>query len=268
MVLPQKLVRSNQKLAELKIQFDPCNAAQFYACCGLIELAEIAGQPTCSKFVVDNKQPRRAEFILKTKTELDLQAVVESLRQAEFCPFDGDGSGKPPGKDSIAPVSVIIFGKKFVLDWWLDDFHAKAKSLKCWAGQVTTQKLFSELPKLLPKENSSFTTTAFTSTRFGIDPSSAWVALDLGYSPNEQGQESQTYPLVELLAAFGLQGFRPSGSRADGFTYHLWSAFLPCAPARLACAKPWSGLRTTGYKFSLGERGSYKVFCFSEQISS
>lgn len=255
-------------MPELKIQFDPCNAAQFYACCGLIELTEIAGNPACSRFVVDNKRPRQAEFILETETALDLRTVSESLKQAEYFPFRRETAENPPQKDSIAPVEVTIFNQKFVLDWWLDEFHDRARQLKCWAGQVTTQKLFSELPKLLSTDISSFNAEAFTSTRFGIDPRSAWVALDLGYSPNEQGQESQTYPFVELLGAFGLQGFRPAGSRAQGFEYHLWLSPLPCAVARLAAAQPWQGLHTAGYKFQLGERGSYKVFCFSTQIFS
>jgi CRISPR-associated protein Csx14 len=255
-------------MAELRIQFDPCNAGQFYACCGLIHLAELAGQATSSQFTVDSRLPRRADFILETDGDLDLQTVVHSLRQAEYCSFDGDGSENPPSRDSIAPVLVTIFEQKLILDWWLDEFHFKATSLKCWAGQVTTYKLFSELPKLLSSENPSFSADAFTSTRFGIDPRSAWVALDLGYSPNEQGQESQTYPLVELLAAFGLQGFRPAGNRTDGFEYCLWLSPLPCAVARIAAAKPWEGLRAAKYKFNLGERGSYKVFCFSNPISS
>jgi len=255
-------------MPELKIQFDPCNPAQFYACCGLAELAELAGNPSHSRFIVESKRPRQAEFILQTETVLDFGNVVENLKQAEYRPLRREKAENPPQKDSIAPIEAVIFEQKVVLDWWLDDFHEKAKPLKCWAGQVTTQKLFSELPKLLRTDAPSFAAEAFTSTRFGIDPRSAWVALDLGYSPNEQGQESQTYPLVELLGAFGLQGFRPAGSRAQGFDYHLWLSPLPCTVARLAAAQPWQGLRTAGYKFHLGERGSYKVFCFSIQISS
>ena len=255
-------------MAELRIQFDPCNAAQFYACCGLIELAEIACSPTYSQFVVDGKRPRQGDFILTTETELNLQMVVDGIRQAEYRPLSRSVAENPPSKDSIAPVSVTISGENLILDWWLDEFHSKATPFKCWAGQVTTQKLFLELPKLLPSENPSFSTGAFTSTRFGVDPRSAWVALDLGYSPNEQGQESQTYPVVELLAAFGLQGFRPAGRRANGFEYHLWFSPLPCMAARIASARPWQGLRTAEYKFNLGERGSYKVFCFSTLISS
>lgn len=255
-------------MSDLRLSIDPCNPAQFYACCGLVELAEIAGNPASSRFVVDTKRPRQAEFILETEAALDLPTIAESLKQAEYRPFRRETAENPPQKDSIAPVEVTIFKQKFVLDWWLDDFHEKAKPLKCWAGQVTTHKLFSELPKLLSTDNTSFSAEAFTSTRFGIDPRSAWVALDLGYSPNEQGQESQTYPVVELLGAFGLQGFRPAGNRARGFEYHLWLSPLPCVAARLAAAQPWQGLRTGGYRFSLGERGSYKVFCFSTQISS
>jgi CRISPR-associated protein Csx14 len=255
-------------MAELKIQFDPCNAGQFYACCGLIQLAELAGNVTSSQFTVDSRLPRRAEFVINTGTAIDLPMIMSALRQTEYHPMSREVAENPPSKDSIAPVRVRIFDREFFLDWWLDEFHFKATSLKCWAGQVTTYKLFSELPKLLSSENPSFSADAFTSTRFGVDPRSAWIALDLGYSPNEQGQESQTYPLVELLAAFGLQGFRPAGNRTDGFEYCLWLSPLPCAVARIAAAKPWEGLRAAKYKFNLGERGSYKVFCFSNPISS
>lgn len=253
---------------ELKIHLDPCNAAQFYACCGLFELSEITNMSISSHFVLEESRPRQAIFVLRTEIEFSLQTAVEALRQGKYRPLTRSVAENPPSKDSIAPVLVNIFGQTFTLDWWLDEFYFKATSLKCWAGQVTTQKLFLELPKLLPRETPSFVSEAFTSTRFGVDPRSAWVSLDLGYSPNEQGQESQTYPVVEMLAAFGLQGFRPSGDRAHGFNYHLWLSPLHCSVARIASAKPWQGLRTSAYKFDLGERGSYKFFCFSTLVSS
>src|SRR5947209_16919112 len=98
MVLLHRMNRSNQKVHELNIKFDPCNAAQFYACCGLIELAEIAGNCTSSQFAVSNTRPRQADFILKTEAELDLQAAVANLRQAEYSPFNGDGSEYLPAK--------------------------------------------------------------------------------------------------------------------------------------------------------------------------
>jgi CRISPR-associated protein Csx14 len=252
-------------MPELHVPLDPLNPGQFYACCGLVDLFELSGTRTLSHFHLDDRHPRKAEFVLTSNNHLTLDFIVQSIREAEFVP----GSvHEPPGNDSIAPVSVSIFNQRLELDWWLDEFRDRARSLKCWAGQVTTQKLVSELPKLLPSGNASFDSDGYTSTRFGIDPRSAWVALNLGYSPNEQGQESRTYPVVELLAGFGLQGFRPAGNRTEGFRYALWSKPLPRLVARTVSAQPWDGLQTAQYQFKLGQRGSYKVFGFADPFPS
>lgn len=255
---------------KLHIPLDPCNPGQFYACCGLIELFDLTGVTILSNFEVDWRRPKEAKLVLTSESMLIPSSIAVGIREAKYELLSRPNTdGKTPGKDSIAPVRVSIFGKHLTLDWWLDCFHDKACSLKCWAGQVTTQKLVSLLPGMVPCSNDlSFDEGALTTTRFGIDPRSAWVALNLGYSPNEQGQESRTYPVVEMLGAFGLQGFRPAGSRAEGFTYHLWLSPLPRAVARSACAKPWSGLASAAYRFNLGERGSYKYFSFAEPYTS
>lgn len=255
-------------MAELRIQLDPCNPGQFYACCGLIELFDLGGAKTLSKFEVDWGTPRQASFVLISDSPLALRSVAQAIRGAKYTPLPRpEAENKTPEKDSIAPARVSIFGKDITLDWWLEWFHHKPRQLKCWAGQVTTQKLVSTLPSLVAAGDLSFDEGALTTTRFGIDPRSAWVALDLGYSPNEQGQESRTYPAVEMLGAFGLQGFRPAGSRAEDFSYYLWSSPLPRLVAQTACAKPWNGLSSAAYRFSLGERGSYKFFSFAKPLT-
>ena len=256
-------------MPELRIPFDPCNPGQFYACCGLIELFELSGAQTLSKFVVNWKRPREATFVLASDAALELGAIANAVREARYKPLQRpEAEDKTPETDSIAPAQVAIFGREIVLDWWLGWFRQKASQLKCWAGQVTTQKLICVLPALLAGENLSFDEGVPTTTRFGIDPRSAWVALNLGYSPNEQGQESRTYPVVEMLGAFGLQGFRPAGSRAEGFTYHLWLTPLPRVVARSVCARSWPGCESAAYRFSLGVRGSYKYFSFAEPVTS
>ncbi len=256
-------------MAELRIPLDPCNPGQFYACCGLIELFDITGAQTLSNFEVNWRRPREATFVLASEASLELSAITQAMREAEYKLLPRpEAQDKAPDKDSIAPSLVAIFGKKIVLDWWLECFWHRACSLKCWAGQVTTQKLVSILPPLLADNNVSFDDGVLTTTRFGIDPRSAWVALSLGYSPNAQGQDSRTYPVVELLGAFGLQGFRPAGSRAEGFTYYLWLNPLPRSVARSVCARAWPGCESAAYRFSLGGRGkSYKYFSFAEPLT-
>ena len=249
-------------MPELRIPLDPCNPGQFYACCGLIDMFEYAGAKTLSWFRTDIQRPRTSEFTVQIDADLNLQLVVNAIKRAEFFP---GSSERPPYKDSIAPISVSIFDRDIELDWWLNEFHEKATPLKCWAGQVTTKKLASEIPKLLPEDGViSFDADGFTSTRFGVDPRSAWEALDLGYSPNEQNQVVRTYPVVEILAAIGLQGFRPKGTRKFGFSYCLWLVPLTGSVARTACMQPWEGLPCRMYAFCLEGRGSYKYFSFAE----
>jgi CRISPR-associated protein Csx14 len=260
---------------ELRIPFDPCNPGQYYACCGLIELFELFDVEPWSRFEVDWRRPRIASFIVQTSSGLDMAAVVERIRVAEYQPLRRPG-GDRPEQDPIAPIAVTGLGRHHVIDWWLSPFRDQAAAWKCWAGQLTVAKLFTTLPALLPlaplagapveesSEGGLFNSSCFASTRFGVDPRSAWVAIDLGYSANTQGQEARTFPLVEVLAAFGLQTFRPAGNRSSGFSYSLWLHPLPALVARTASAKPWDGLPALTCSFDVQKRGSYKYFTFAQ----
>ena len=44
---------------------------------------------------------------------------------------------------------------------------------------------------------------------FNFDPRGAWTAIDAGYSPNDQGHQIEASPVVEFLAAWGLENARP-----------------------------------------------------------
>jgi hypothetical protein len=117
-------------MSEIRIKLDPCNPGQFYACCGLIELLELAGARTLSRFYADSCRPRDAEFVVRCEDGLSLDAVLKAIKNADFRSGKTD---KPPYKDAIAPVSISIFGRKMELDWWLNEFHDQATPLKCWA---------------------------------------------------------------------------------------------------------------------------------------
>ena len=44
---------------------------------------------------------------------------------------------------------------------------------------------------------------------FNFDPRGAWTAIDAGYSPNEHKHAVEASPVVEFLAAWGLEHARP-----------------------------------------------------------
>src|SRR5690606_3424433 len=100
----------------------------------------------------------------------------------------------------------------------------------------------------------------YTTTRFGVDARTAWEPLDVGYSPNDIGQSSVTFPWVEILAVIGLQGFRPARKGRE-YRYAAWLEPVGLPAARAAASAPWPGLPVVRFAFSLAGRGQgYKTF--------
>jgi len=242
------------------ILLDPLNPGQFYACCGLIELFDMTRAQVQSCFALSEDRPRTAEFQLSSEKDLDLHGLLAELRGAAFECLDY-------AEKAVKPIRLKLSSGEIILDWWFDCFRARTVSIKCWAGQVTTEKLMKELlPSVDPATEADhlFSVPRMMKTRFGIDPRSAWNTLDLGYSPNEHNQDAATYPLVELLGAIGLQGFRPNSDTRSSVTYNLWKTPLPRVPARRAATIGWPGLSCGTYEFSIEKRGqSYKYFTFA-----
>jgi CRISPR-associated protein Csb3 len=205
--------------------------------------------------------PRRAEFVVAGSVIPGLGSILQALR-------DSSCEQLEKAEPSVDPVMLHIGGRSMVLDWWLDEFREEAVNLKCWAGQVTTRKLFDELPKLIDPVKAVADPLQFpgmTKSKFGADPRSAWNALDFGYSPNVHNQDAAAYPVTEVLAAIGLQGFRPNAASRSMVTYSLWTVPFPLSVARVAAVSPWDGLPRFDYQFDIDKRGqSYKFFTFGQ----
>lgn len=246
-------------MAEIKVRLDPCNPGQFYACCGLFELAAAESEGAAARFLCEEERPRSAEFVVEGPNLPALQPLLASVRDLEFECLDA-------AEASVNPVRVKIGGRTLEIDWWLDEFREETTNLKCWAGQVTTRKLFDELPRLIDPVRADANPMQFacmTKSKFGSDPRAAWNALDFGYSPNVHNQDAATYPVVEVLSAIGLQGFRPQAERRSGIRYSLWTEMLPLQVARIAAVSTWEGLPHFEYEFAIEKRGqSYKYFAF------
>jgi CRISPR-associated protein Csx14 len=266
-------------MPEIRINLDPCNPGQFYACCGLIELLERDGAHTLSRFEPDLLMPHKALCAIATEAEADAAKMVAALSDANCKTIervvpktrkrDSTDLEDHAAKDSIAPLIVTVQARSILLDWWLDGFCDESSDLKMWAGNQSSLQTFTKFCGLLPKEvdlDRLLDLAVMAQGPFGVDPRSAWNALDLGYSPNEHKNKAvRIFPAVEILAALGLQGFRPMGNRSDNFRYCLWLSSLPVAVARSACMEAWDGLPNMAYSFRLEKRGSYKYFSFAER---
>jgi CRISPR-associated protein Csx14 len=251
------------KVSELRVPMDPLNPGQFFACCGLFELMAKTAPGACAHFVADEARLRRAEFVVEGEALPQLATVLGALREAKFEMIE-------EAEESVWPVRLSIAGEALVLDWWLGTFREKPSNLKCWAGQVTTQKLFDDLLRLIEPDAGAdglMTAKKMSKSKFGVDPRSAWNALDFGSSPDIQKKDAATYPAVEVLAAVGLQGFRPKAERREGVGFHLWATPLPLVVARMGAVAAWDGLPRFDYEFSISKRGqSYKYFALAKFI--
>lgn len=103
---------------------------------------------------------------------------------------------------------------------------------------------------------------------FNFDPRGGWSSLDAGYSPNAQSHGVQASPVVEMLAAIGLEYARPE-DLGDGLTqYAIWCGLSPPLLARPALAGVPVGLALRTFRFVMGESGKNKIVTFAQEVLS
>ena len=102
---------------------------------------------------------------------------------------------------------------------------------------------------------------------FNFDPRGAWTAIDAGYSPNTQKHAVMASPVVEFLAAWGLQDARPllSRNKRREVRYAVWKEMLPPMLARAAFIGAIPGLTIKCFRFTLALSGKNKIVTFAKQ---
>lgn len=100
---------------------------------------------------------------------------------------------------------------------------------------------------------------------FNFDPRGAWTAIDAGYSLNDQGHQVESSPVVEFLAAWGLEHARPDEFDTRKVRYAVWSVPLAPALARAALCGSASTVPCQKFVFRLDMSGKNKVVTFAER---
>ncbi|EJW11570.1 hypothetical protein A33M_3013 [Rhodovulum sp. PH10] len=238
---------------DITLAVDLRNPGQFFACCGLLELASRSwparrdnGWRSPEGWFEQNGS--RARFRIATHGGHDdpLADLVRRLVESDETVALADDHEAQAQADR-KPVVIRPFDLR--LDWWLDSYRGADKSeLKVWAGQQTPKrnidglrKAWLEIIARSPDRIASadlFSARWPTTGRFGFDPSASWEAQDVGFSPDEQGVPVLTSPATEILAAIGLQRCRPTAveSRRRWFSYRAWADPLDISVAPAAVA--------------------------------
>lgn len=101
---------------------------------------------------------------------------------------------------------------------------------------------------------------------FNFDPRGGWTALDAGYSPNEHSDHwIEESPVVEILAACGLEHARPFEYQRRKVRYGAWGAMVPPILARPALGGVSVALALRRFRFTLALSGKNKIVTFAEE---
>jgi len=270
----------NHLKPSIRVRVDVTNPGQFFACCGLLELAdrlwpgaEVLGHFTPQKY-------NCSRFTIFSNRNIETRELVKALCECDRLSVDPHrlimGSDGKPVKDAKKTMPVQLNFPRdgapaisLRLSWWIDEIAGKQLEFKTWGSHQTSHGLINDLAKAIRVESIDDKTVLEYSIgmtgRIGLDPRSSWNALDEGFSPNNQGLPVETYPATELLAAVGLQTFTPASHEAS-YIYTCWTAPLPAIVGRAAVCGCTGFQGDTRYRFMIGNRGKFKYFTKSTQL--
>lgn len=246
-------------MAESRIPVDLFNPGQVFACLGFLEAAETLLGEAEGGF--DWSDPAHAAFVLRAKGQAEpVGEVLRFLSGAKVYAIlpagsaldtanwkvptvRAEGSDFPfPAPDTPATLPALLEGadgRRLTIDHWGDQTGRDA--VKFWAGSggypgaaLARDALDLVRGHILGAGAAVFDLAAPQSSSFRFDWRRDYVPLQVGFSPNRHGTITMMgYPLVEVLAAIGLQNARPARpDRWDPLTYR-YAVAGGCLPAVL-----------------------------------
>ncbi len=202
------------------------NPGQFFACCGLLELATRLDPGAAGWFI-------EPAFHLRSGGA-DVLPALATCTIAPHADAAADGESAP----SSPPVQL---GQPFDarLDWWLDDAAVLA-GFKTWSGGQTVMGFIDgmrEQMRVNPAAPASLLRNTFPISKpkpFYFDSRlSRLTALDMGFSTEKF--TASFSPAAKLLTLVGLQRFRPATVvHRERYGYQTWADPLPVTVAAAA----------------------------------
>lgn len=253
----------------IKIQVDPTNPGQFFACCGVLDLVDRISGEADGWFEGPAFFVRSRSEVAVTATQLLDELARSTVTNAmtareweelsELSAMSASARAKAPGLDErkkslekLRREGAILLHKPFNLRIdWFHDTRTGGSRFKTWAGQQSVFDIASSMKKAIeaPAWRSTPPEEWFSRASVGCglpfnfdsDLGGQGSALDIGFSFDPLAGsaatriESSARPFLELLAFIGLQRFRPRQVTGENrFLYCLWNRPLPpevAAPA-------------------------------------
>lgn len=277
----------SNKEPNITVPVDLTNPGQFFACCGLLELADrlwpgaegwfegdhflIAAHPECSFRPLRDKLAACAVANTMTPEQnarLDeLSAMKKTQRQA--IPGVEDETKALESLRREAPV-VLNGPIVFCIDWFRDELGSGSR-FKTWAGQQSVLDIARAMHGAMTDAITGSDSSLWNSVRgiglpfnFDSDLGGQGSALDIGFSFDPLAGSEATRiqgtckPVLEFLGFVGLQRFRPREIPRDNrFVLTAWQHPLPPSVASaVVCGAVNSG-EEPRYEFKLLYRTKY-----------
>lgn len=249
----------HQSPGPIRVRVDPRSPGQFFACCGLLELADrlwsgAEGWFEDTAFCLRVSPTPRAP-------DVTLASLLAAIARAPLRAVDA--------VDETASPIQIESPFDLRLDWWTDK-RSGGDRLKVWAGRMSSVRIAAAMQRAVaghtlhheavfdeglvvfdPDDSTKKVEPFYFDARRGSNARS----LDIGFAPDALGMTTVAYPAVELLCLIGIQRVRPAPTAARRvFNYFTWGAPLPpIASACAACGALASG-RDHAYRFEVGFR--------------
>jgi CRISPR-associated protein Csx14 len=214
--------------ASIVVQVDPTNPGQFFACCGLLELADRLWPGAEGWFAEGGRE-------FHVACEGTLPKLVKDISAADMKPTNPD-DGTSTSFTVGAPFRPLL------IDWWIAD-QTGARDLKVWAGTMESFGIAFAMQKVL--EDEKFQSPDLFNIGMVVpnpeDPAKKKEpyyydarrapnahSRDIGFSPNDLDSTTMAHPAVELLCVIGLQVSRPRKTdEARIYDYFTWPIPLP-----------------------------------------
>ena len=271
----------------IKIPVDLTNPGQFFACCGLFELADRLWGRVESWFepdafcmsTPDGQQFNNLLTSIKQLTVANTMTEDQSVRLAELSDLRKQKLAPEQEAEKKALESlrreepIVLSGPLSIrIDWFRDGFSGGSR-FKTWAGQQSVIDIATAMHGGISLLALDSELTLFQAGRgiglpfnFDSDLGGQGSALDIGFSFDPlAGSEatriaSSCRPALEFLCFLGLQRFRPREVRGENrFVYSAWrkAQSVIVASAIASGSIPPSEINCFSFEFKLLYRTKY-----------
>jgi CRISPR-associated protein Csb3 len=241
----------------IHVAVDPTNPGQFFACCGLLELADRLWPEAEGWF-------KERHFYIASRAG-SLAELLNTISRARLMQVGPDDDLSPP-MEIGAPFDLR-------LDWWVDE-RAGGKAMKVWAGSMRSFRIARAMKGVLcqaelhtealfdramvvydPEERDKKVEPYYFDARRGANA----LALDIGFMPDALKMTTAAYPAVEFLCLVGLQRARPAPTSSRRvFDYFTWATPMPISLLPAATTGCLSHVGAVGYRFENAFRTDQK----------